>query len=202
MEDDIESVVWSSGQISDRVSELATELNYDFSIESTSSSPVFVGVATGAFVFLSDLVRRISFPISVDLIRVSSYGFGTLSNGNPSISSDLKLDVSAKHVVLVEDIVDTGNTLSRLIEHLKSKGASSISVCTFLDKPSRRKTVVKLVGKGKFYRGFECPGYFVVGYGMDFAERYRNLPYVGVLKPGCYQEVSEELPKKKMHTSI
>ncbi|KNA05278.1 hypothetical protein SOVF_191930 [Spinacia oleracea] len=194
MEDDIETVLWSSDEISKRVIELADQLNHDLSASSTQL-PVFVGVATGAFVFLADLVRRISLPVSVDFVRVSSYGFGTLSNGSPSISSDLKLDVIDKHVVLVEDIVDTGNTLSKLIEYLKSKGASSVSVCTFLDKPSRRKVSIELVGKGKFYGGFECPDKFVVGYGMDFAEVYRNLPYVGILKPRCYQGIKEERPK-------
>ncbi|XP_021771518.1 uncharacterized protein LOC110735639 [Chenopodium quinoa] len=192
MEDDIDKILWTSEDISNRVSELAAQLTHDIS---ATELPVFVGVATGCFVFLADLVRRVSLPVSIDLVRVSSYGAGTLSNGSPSISSDLKLDVTDKHVVLVEDIVDTGNTLCRLIEHLKSKGASSVSVCTFLDKPSRRKVNVELVGNGKFYRGFECPDYFVVGYGMDFAELYRNLPYVGVLKPRCYQGVKEELPK-------
>ncbi|XP_048490689.1 uncharacterized protein LOC104901461 isoform X2 [Beta vulgaris subsp. vulgaris] len=158
MEDDIERVLWSADEISNRVSELAAQLNHDLSADSLSSSthmPVFVGVATGAFVFLADLVRRISFPISVDLVRVSSYGCDTFSNGSPTISSDLKLDIFGKHVVLVEDIVDTGFTLLQLIEHLKLKGASSVSVCTFLDKPSRRKAAVEVVGKGKFYRGFE-----------------------------------------------
>ncbi|XP_057532023.1 uncharacterized protein LOC130810093 [Amaranthus tricolor] len=197
MEDDIERVLWSSDQISNRVTELAAELNHDFSdaFLSPLSLPVFVGVATGAFVFLADLVRHLNFPFSIDLIRVSSYSVGTVSNGSPSISSDLKLDVSDKHVVLVEDIVDTGNTLSKLIEHLKLKGASSVSVCTFLDKPSRRKVSFELVGKGKFYRGFECPDHFVVGYGMDVAELYRNLPYVGILKPRCYNGIKEEHPK-------
>ena len=110
-----------------------------------------------------------------------------VSSGIPKISSDLKLDVVDKHVIPVEDIVYTRNTLSCLVAHMESKGVSSVSVCTFLDKPSRRKVQVRLVGNGKFYRGFECPDYFVVGYGMDFAELYRNLPYVGVLKPEHYK---------------
>lgn len=191
---EIEKILWTEDQISNRVTELAAQLTRELG-GATTSPPVFVGVATGAFIFLADLVRRLSFPISVDLVRVGSYGFGTHSNGSPTISSDLKLDISGKHVVLVEDIVDTGNTLARLIAHLKSKGASSVSVCTFLDKPSRRKATFEMVGKGKFYRGFECPDSFVVGYGMDFAELYRNLPYVGVLKPECYEGIREEKPQ-------
>ncbi|KAK9757331.1 hypothetical protein RND81_01G155800 [Saponaria officinalis] len=195
METSIQKVLWTPHQISDRVTELAAELSRDISSSSSAVPPVFIGVATGAFVFLADLVRQVSFPITVDLIRASSYGFGTQSNGSPSISLDFKLDVSGKHVVLVEDIVDTGNTVSRLIAHLKSKGATSVSVCTFLDKPSQRKVTFEMVGKGKFYRGFECPDDFVVGYGMDFAELYRNLPYVGVLKPECYNKFGEKHPK-------
>ncbi|KAL1212461.1 hypothetical protein V5N11_034817 [Cardamine amara subsp. amara] len=180
----IEKVLYSSEVIADRVSQLGFEITSDFSGD--SESPVFVGVATGACLFLADLVRRIDRPIAIDFIRAESYGSGTVSSGIPKISFDLKLDIENKHVVLVEDIVDTGNTLNCLIEHLKLKKASSVSVCTLLDKPSRRKVHFKLFGNGKFYSGFECPDDFVVGYGMDFAEQYRNLSYIGVLKPEYY----------------
>ncbi|KAM3305614.1 hypoxanthine-guanine phosphoribosyltransferase [Capsicum chacoense] len=199
MEDHIEKILFTEHQISERITELASEITLNFSpytitnneealLSSNSSwtAPVVVGVATGAFLFLADLVRKIKLPISVDFVRVESYGSGTVSSGKPKISCDLKIDVTGKHVILVEDIVDTGNTLSCLIKHLKSKGASSISVCTLLDKPSKRKVNFELVGEGKFYCGFECPEYFVVGYGLDFAELYRNLPYVGILKPEMY----------------
>ncbi|KAK7279776.1 hypothetical protein RJT34_24833 [Clitoria ternatea] len=185
MHSHMERILWNQDQISLRVSELAAQIRADFN--ASSPPPVVVGVATGAFLFLADLVRRIDLPITVDFVRVESYGSGTESNARPTISFDLKLDINARHVILVEDIVDTGHTLSRVIAHLKSKGASSVSVCTFLDKPSRRKVRFQLVGEGKFYRGFECPDYFVVGYGMDFAELYRNLPYIGVLKPEHYK---------------
>nr|VDD01878.1 unnamed protein product [Brassica rapa] len=187
----IEKLLFSAEVIADRVSQLGSEITTEFSGD--SEPPVFVGVATGACLFLADLVRRIDLPISIDFIRADSYGSGTVSNGSPRISFDLKLDVTNKHVFLVEDIVDTGNTVSCLIEHLKLKKASSVSVCTLLDKPSRRKVHFKLVGEGKFYSGFEvsyflliCPDEFIVGYGMDFAEQYRNLPYIGVLKPEYY----------------
>ncbi|KAF3442557.1 hypothetical protein FNV43_RR16473 [Rhamnella rubrinervis] len=185
MDSHIESILWTQNEIATKVSELASEISAD--LAEASEPPVVVGVATGAFFFLVDLVRHFKFPMSVDFIRAESYGFGTVSSGIPKVSSDLKLNVADKHVILVEDIVDTGNTLSCLVAHMESKGASSVSVCTFLDKPSRRKIQVRLVGNGKFYRGFECPDYFVVGYGMDFAELYRNLPYVGVLKPEHYK---------------
>lgn len=182
---DVERILWTEEQILERVSELGSRLTRDF--ESRAITPVVVGVATGAFIFLADLVRKIQLPLTVDFIRVESYGSGTVSNGKPRISCDLKVDVRGKHIILVEDIVDTGNTLSFLIDYLKSKGASSISVCTLLDKPARRKVHFELVGEGKYYCGFECPDAFVVGYGFDFGERYRNMPYVGVLKPEIYE---------------
>ncbi|CAI9754432.1 unnamed protein product [Fraxinus pennsylvanica] len=184
LEKHVEKILWTEQQIFQRVSELASEITQDFTPQ--TNAPAIVGVATGAFLFLADLVRKIQLPISVDFIRADSYRSGTVSDGNPRIPFDLKVDVEGKHVILVEDIVDTGSTLSCLIDHIKSKGASSISVCTLLDKPARRKVHFELVGKGKYYCGFECPDYFVVGYGMDFAELYRNLPYIGVLKPEMY----------------
>ncbi|KAJ7969751.1 Hypoxanthine phosphoribosyltransferase [Quillaja saponaria] len=181
----IEKILWTQDQISRRVSELASQISDDFC--AIQPPPVVVGVATGAFVFLADLVRKIDLLVPVDFVRAESYGSGTESNGAPIISFDLKVDIKGRDVILVEDIVDTGSTLWCVIPHLESKGASSVSVCTFLDKPSRRKVNFDLLGKIKFYRGFECPDYFVVGYGMDFAEIYRNLPYVGVLKPEHYK---------------
>ncbi|XP_047341753.1 hypoxanthine-guanine phosphoribosyltransferase [Impatiens glandulifera] len=187
LDNDIETILWNEDQIANRVSELANQISGDFKDTATSSPPIVVGVITGAFLFLTDLVRKIKLPVIVDFIRAESYGAGTESNGAPKISCDLKVDVMGKHVILVEDIVDTGNTLCRLIAHLKLKGASSVSVCAFLDKPTRREVNFELVGEGKYYCGFQCPDYFVVGYGMDFAETYRNLPYVGVLKPEMYK---------------
>ncbi|KAJ1685435.1 hypothetical protein LUZ63_016825 [Rhynchospora breviuscula] len=184
-ESDIERILFTESDIAKRVSDLATEISSDF-LRSSADAVVFVGVATGAFLFIADLVRRIHAPITIDFIRAESYGSGTESCGDVRISRDLKVDVTGKHVVLVEDIVDTGKTLSHLISYLEKKGVSSVSVCAFLDKPSRRKVEVKLVGSGKFYSCFECPDYFVVGYGMDYAELYRNLPYVGILKPEMY----------------
>ncbi|XP_057428039.1 uncharacterized protein LOC130721292 [Lotus japonicus] len=181
----LESVLWTDDQISRRISDLAAQISADFL--ACSPPPVFIGVATGAFLFLADLVRKIDLPITVDLIRAESYGSGTVSNEAPTISFGLKVDIKDRHVILVEDIVDTGHTLSRVSEHLKSKGASSVSVCTLLDKPTRRKVNLQLVGDEKYYRGFECPDYFVVGYGLDFAELYRNLPYIGVLKSEHYE---------------
>ncbi|KAK6130619.1 hypothetical protein DH2020_035594 [Rehmannia glutinosa] len=185
MNDHIEKILFTEQQISERVFELGSQITRDF--KACTVPPVIVGVATGALLFLADLVRKIHLPVTVDFVRVESYGSGTVSNGQPTISSKLKVDVRGCHVILVEDIVDTGSTLSCLIDYLKTKGVSSISVCTLLDKPARRKVHFKLVGKGKYYCGFECPDDFVVGYGLDYGEVYRNLPYVGVLKPEIYE---------------
>ncbi|XP_068321399.1 uncharacterized protein [Pyrus communis] len=149
----IERVLWTPDQIATRVFDLAAQISTDLS--HFSEPPALVGVATGAFLFLADLARQITLPVTVDFIRAESYGSGTLSSGSPTISFDLKLDVTGRHVVLVEDIVDTGTTMAHLIAHMESKGASSVSVCTFLDKPSRRKVDFQLLSKGKFYRGFE-----------------------------------------------
>ncbi|KAG0454784.1 hypothetical protein HPP92_023734 [Vanilla planifolia] len=189
MDGDIERVLWTEEEIAGRVAELAAQISDDF--QRFPSPVVVVGVATGAFLFLADIVRKITIPIVVDFIRVESYGSGTESNGSPIISCDLKVDVSGKHVIVVEDIVDTGNTISCLNSHLMSKGASSISVCALLNKPARRRVPFKLAGEGKFYSGFECPNHFVVGYGLDFAELYRNLSYIGVLKSEKYNQAEE-----------
>ncbi|XP_031389552.1 uncharacterized protein LOC116202232 isoform X2 [Punica granatum] len=157
MESHVDRILWTQDQISSRVSELAAEITADFA--AAEPPPVVVAVATGAFLFVADLVRRIPLPIAVDFVRAESYGSGTESSGAPTISLDLKINVRGRHVILVEDIIDTGNTLSSLITHLQAKGASSVSVCAFLDKPARRKVHFQLVGEGKFYRGFEkCTG--------------------------------------------
>ncbi|XP_057775985.1 uncharacterized protein LOC130994881 [Salvia miltiorrhiza] len=185
LNDHIEKILFTEQQISERVSELASTITADF--KAAEVAPAVVGVATGAFLFVADLVRKIHLPLTVDFVRAESYGSGTVSNGHPTISFGLKVDVRGKHVILVEDIVDTGNTLSCLTDYMKTEGASSVSVCTLLDKPARRKVHFQVVGEGKYYRGFECPDDFVVGYGLDFAEQYRNLPYVGVLKPEIYK---------------
>ncbi|KAK1441642.1 hypothetical protein QVD17_07697 [Tagetes erecta] len=180
IDEDIVSVLWTAEQLLQRVAELGSEISRDFG---DCPPPVIVGVATGAFVFLADLLRTIKLAVTVDFVRAESYGSGTVSNGAPKLSCPLKVDVAGKHVILVEDIVDTGNTVSLLISYLEGKGASCVSVCTLLDKPARRTQLLPHV---KFYTAFQCPDSFVVGYGMDFNERYRNLPYIGVLKPEIY----------------
>eukprot|EP00249_Psilotum_nudum_P032274 c47591_g1_i1 orf=386-1006(-) len=178
-------ILWSSAQIEHRVSQLGLCISHDFA--ELPQPLVVIGVATGAFVFLADLVRRITIPVVVDFVRAQSYGNRTESSGVAEISGDVKVDVKGVHVLVVEDIIDTGITLSHLIPYFTAKGAASVSVCAFLDKVSRRVVPLELPHNGKFYRGFECPNSFVVGYGLDFAGRYRSLPYIGLLKPSLYQ---------------
>lgn len=185
MEDDmLESVLWMAHEIQARVAELGRAISNDFD----GRSFVVLGVATGAFMFVADLVRHISLPLQVDFVRVQSYGNNTKTSGVATIGTDCKIDLKDKHVIVVEDIIDTGITLAKLVNHLESKGATSVSVCVLLDKVFRRVVPLKLSGSGKCYVGFECPDYFVVGYGMDFAERFRSLPCIGVLKPEVYQQ--------------
>ncbi|CAL5414819.1 unnamed protein product [Camellia sinensis] len=164
------------------VSDLASQITHDFTTNAVSSTPpvVVVGVATGAFRFLADLVRKIKLPLNVDFVRAESYGSETVSNGAPRISFDLKIDIQGKHVILVEDIVDTGNTLSCLIALLKSRGVSSVSVCTLLDKPARRKVNFELVGKGKYYCGFEvgrCVGARRGGNPLQMQHQHQQLKH-------------------------
>ncbi|KAL2643965.1 hypothetical protein R1flu_011552 [Riccia fluitans] len=178
----MEKVLWSSNEIEKRVEEMAAVITQEF-----AGKPLaIIGVATGAFLFMADLVRKIQLPVVVDFVRMQSYGNRTTSSGVATCVADVRIDVKGKHVLLVEDIVDTGITLSTLVAHFGTKDVASFSVCTLLDKPSRRIVPLQLGPGGKYYRGFQCPDEFVVGYGMDYAEQYRCLPYIGVLKPHIY----------------
>ena len=143
--------------------------------------PVLFSVLRGSYIFMADLTRCIDLPCTVDFMAVSSYGKGTTSSGQVNIIKDLSDSVEGKDVLVVEDILDTGNTLSYLLEILKARNVASLKLCTLLDKPDRRKKPIKAD-----YTGFTIPDAFVVGYGLDYAEKYRNLPYIGVLKPEVY----------------
>jgi hypoxanthine phosphoribosyltransferase len=167
-------VLFSAEQISERVAELGREIAADYS----GKELVLVGVLKGSCVFLADLMRAIDLPLSIDFMSVSSYKDGTTSTGDIEILKDLSNPIRDKHVVVVEDIVDTGLTLSRLLEMLESRGAASIRLASFLDKPEPRiKKELKID-----YTGFVVPNKFVVGYGLDAAGRYRNLPFIGVVR--------------------
>ena len=146
---------------------------------------MLVAVLKGSVIFMADLMRAISIPINIDFMAVSSYHSGTRSSGEVEIRKDLSKPVDGRHVIIVEDIVDTGNTLTYLTKVLASRGCASVKIATLLDKPSRRAPGVTLQAD---YSGFEVENEFVVGYGLDYAEKYRNLPYIGVLKPEIYEK--------------
>ena len=175
--DDVEEILLSDSQIQARVVELGGELSRDYD----GRDPVLVSVLKGSIVFLADLVRAMQISLSVDLMEVSSYGASTESSGQVRILKDLSRPIEGREVLVVEDIIDTGLTLNYLLRYLREKGPASLRICCLLDKPARRLTDIDID-----YRGFTIPDRFVVGYGLDFDERYRNLPYIGVLRPSVY----------------
>ena len=177
MDQDVLKVLYTEEEIAQRVKELGGAM-YE---ELKDKNPIFVSVLRGAFIFMADIVRACQVPCDVEFISVSSYGSGTTSSGAVQITRDIHQDISGRHLVIIEDILDSGMTLSYLLELLKARGAGSIRLCTLLDKPDRRVADVKVD-----YCGFVIPDEFVVGYGLDYADRYRNLPYIGVLKPEVY----------------
>ncbi len=146
-----------------------------------ADSVVLIGILKGAMFFLADLARAITSPVEIELMSISSYGFSTRSSGVVRILKDLDVSITDRHVLIVEDIVDTGLTLSYLLCNLQARHPKSLRVCTLLDKPARRSVDVSIA-----YLGFTIPDEFVVGYGLDFNQRYRNLPFIGVLKAECY----------------
>ena len=145
-------------------------------------NPVFLGVLKGSFIFMADLVRASGLKAEIEFIAVSSYQSGTKSSGVVQITHDLQRDITGRDIIVVEDILDSGNTLSFLLGYFKAKGAKSVTIATLMDKPSRRTKPVKAE-----FVGFEIPDEFVVGYGLDYAQKYRNLPYIGVLKAEVYE---------------
>ncbi|MEP7200471.1 MAG: hypoxanthine phosphoribosyltransferase, partial [Chloroflexota bacterium] len=176
---DVAEVLVSREQIQARLAELGPQIARDYD----GLNPVLVCVLKGALPFLADLMRHIDAPIEIDFMAISSYGGRrTESTGVVRILMDLATNVAGRHVLIVEDIVDTGRTLTYIMQNLQTRQPASVKVCTLLDKPARRQLVVPLA-----YVGFEIPDKFVIGYGLDFDEYYRNLSYVGVLKPEKYQ---------------
>jgi hypoxanthine phosphoribosyltransferase len=170
---EIEHVLVTQEQIAQRISELAAELDADYA----GRNVLLVGVLKGAIMVMADLSRAMSSDPAVDWMAVSSYGVGTKSSGVVRILKDLDTDINGRHVLVVEDIVDSGLTLSWLLRNLNSRGAASVEVCTMLRKPESARVEVRVK-----YVGFDIPAEFVVGYGLDYAERFRSLPYVGVLR--------------------
>ena len=177
MEQDILQVLYNEEQIRQRVTEMGEELYERYA----GKEPLFVGVLSGCFVFMADLVLATQLKSELEFIAVSSYRNGTASSGVVQITRDLQCDITGRDLIVVEDILDSGNTLAYLKEYLLNRGAASVSIVTLLDKPSRRQKAIyaDIVG-------FEVPDEFVVGYGLDYAQKYRNVPYIGVLKPEVY----------------
>ncbi len=179
MKNDILDVLITEEELRGKIKELGKIITEDYK----DKDIMLVGVLKGCVLFLSDLSREINLPLSMDFMVVSSYGNSTKSSGVVRIVKDLERDISGKDVLIVEDIVDTGLTLNYLVDYLKSRNANSVKVCTLLEKPDRRIANVRMD-----YVGFHIPDEFVVGYGLDYDEIYRNLPFVCVLKPEVYSK--------------
>lgn len=171
---DIQEILFTEKQIHERVQELAREISQDY----RDKNPILIGVLKGVMCFLPDLIRAMSIPVEVDYIAVSNYSTETRDRGVVRVVKDLDLPLMDRHVLFVEDVVDTGLTLNYLLKNLRARSPASLEVCTLLNKKPRR-----LVNIPIRYVGFEVPDYFVVGYGLDYNEKYRNLPYIGILKP-------------------
>ena len=174
---DMESVLFSEEELKQRVKEMGAQIAADYQ----GKEPLLVSVLRGSYIFMADLTRSIDLPCTVDFMSVSSYGSGTTSSGQVQITKDLSENIEGRDVIVVEDILDSGNTLFYLLQLLEARKPASIRLCTLLNKPERRVKEVEVA-----YSGFDIPDAFVVGYGLDYAEKYRNLPYIGILKPEVY----------------
>ena len=178
MEKDIQKILITEEALKARIKELGEELTRDYE----GKDPVVVGVLKGVVIFYADMIRELKTHCQMDFMWISSY-VGTSSTGNMVVRKDVSADIKGRHVLILEDIYDTGNSLDFVYKHLQSKEPASVKICTLLDKPERRREGITLKPD---YTGFVIPNEFVVGYGLDYNEHYRNLPYVGVLKPEAY----------------
>jgi hypoxanthine phosphoribosyltransferase len=179
LHDDIEEILIGAEELQARVRELAAAVSADY----RGKEVLLLGILKGAVMFMVDLSRQMDIPLELDFMAISSYGNSTESSGVVRILKDLEAPIAGKHVLVVEDIIDTGLTLRYLMESLQQRGPASLRVCALLDKSKTRDKVVEPA-----YLGFNIPDRFVVGYGLDYAQKYRNLPYIGVLKPSVYRE--------------
>ncbi|HBG17260.1 MAG TPA: hypoxanthine phosphoribosyltransferase [Firmicutes bacterium] len=176
---ELAEILLSSETIAARVKELGAEITTDYQ----GKEIIIIGILKGALPFMADLIREINIPLKYDLMAVSSYGVSTKTSGAVQILKDIEMGIEGEHVLVVEDIIDTGLTLNYLVGNLLSRKPASLKICTLLDKPSRRE--VEIFPQ---YNGFTIPDRFVVGYGLDYAERFRHLPMIGVLKPEVYEK--------------
>lgn len=179
MYNDLEKILFSKEQLNSRITELAKQLDSDYS----GKNPLCVAILKGSVMFYSDILRAMTIPVELDFMSISSYGNKTKSSGEVRIIKDLDRTIEGRHILIIEDIVDSGYTLSYLKRMLSSRHPASIKICTLLDKPSRRK-----VDLSPDYKCFDVADEFVVGYGLDYAEKYRNLPEIGVLKKEFYEK--------------
>lgn len=178
-EDILEKVLFSKEQLAKRIKELAAQLDKDYA----GKTPLMVAILKGSVMFFTDLIREMTLPLEIDFMSISSYGSGVKSSGEVKMIKDLDNKIEGKDVIIVEDIVDSGYTMKYLIHLLEARNPSSIKICALLDKPSRRETDVAVD-----YKGFEVGNEFVVGYGLDYAARYRNIPFIGILKRSVYEK--------------
>ena len=176
---DVERILITSEEIGARVRELGQQITNDYA----GQEILMIGVLRGAVIFMADLARSIKRPMDIDFMAITSYGLSTNSSGVERIIKDLDEVVEGRHILIIEDIIDSGLTLNYLVDNIKSRKPASVRICTLLSKPDRRKVNVTVD-----YNGFIIPDHFVVGYGLDYAGKYRNLPFIGVLKPEIYQK--------------
>lgn len=175
---DIKEVLFSAEQLQAKIKEIGLAISRDY----VGKELLMIGILRGAVIFMADLARAIDIPVAIDFMAVSSYGASAATSGVVRILKDLDENVEGRHILVVEDIIDSGLTLTYLLDIIKSRNPASVKLCTLLNKPERRKVDVHVD-----YTGFSIPDEFVVGYGLDYAERYRNLPFIGILKPEVYK---------------
>lgn len=183
MHSDIQQVMFTEEELAKKVTEIGQKITEDYLALNDGKSILVVGILKGASVFFTDVIRHIDLPVTIDFMMASSYGDETISSGKVTIKKDLEVDVRNRHVLLVEDIIDSGITMECVMRILKQRGADSVKLCALFTKPSRRRIPVDID-----YLGYEIPDEFIVGYGLDYAEKYRNLPYVGILKKEVYAQ--------------
>lgn len=178
MRNDLDRILISEEELKTKVSEIGAQISKDYE----GKNPLIISVLKGSFVFMADLARSITIPCNFEFMAVSSYGAKSKTTGSVKITKDLDLDIEGRHIIVVEDILDSGVTLHFLLGLMESKKPASIALCTLLNKPDRRQIPVKID-----YEGFVIPDEFVVGYGLDYAQKYRNLPFIGILSPRIYE---------------
>ena len=179
MHQDVGQILYTEEELRSRVQDLGAQITADYA----GKAPMLISILRGSYIFMADLTRAIHLPVTVDFMAVSSYGAGTVSSGQVEIKKDLSDSIEGRDLIIVEDILDSGNTLYYLMDVLRARKPASIRICTLMDKPERRTKPITAD-----YVGFTIPDAFIVGYGLDYDEKYRNLPYVGVLKPSVYEK--------------